>query len=126
MALYEPKVKVNIDVFKKLDHLNHLMKLASKEPSYTIPKDVNQSYFNTIERRSRQTPGPQEDYNLDLNWLTQQSKLKSGQITAVNKKYDGRRTFLDDAIDLSKNHQTSPTRYNPTIYTKNSVITVIP
>ena len=58
-------------------------------------------------------PGPQE-YNQELSWKSIGLSFGAGH----SKGDVGRKTFLDDAIQLSKKERVSPGKYNPEKYDK--------
>jgi len=71
-------------------------------PSWTMPKDTQQSMLAVYERRSRATPAP-HDHHTDLDWNTIYGKFGAGSL---------RKTFCDDAMTHSRK-VPSPSRYEP-------------
>ena len=84
--------------------------IPTREPQYSIPKDTNQSFIAANIRKGKATPGPADHYQ-ELTWKSVGGNFGGG--FEKNKKGNGRQTFLDEAIQISKKGQTSPTRYNP-------------
>ena len=71
-------------------------------PSYTMPKDTQQSMLAIYEKRSRATPAP-HDHHTDLSWKSVFGKFGGGST---------RKTFCDDAMAHSQKIP-SPCKYDP-------------
>lgn len=71
-------------------------------PSYSMPKDTQQSMLAVYERRSRATPAP-HDHHTDLEWTSVLGKFGGGST---------RTTFCDEAMRRSVK-VPSPSRYDP-------------
>jgi hypothetical protein len=75
--------------------------LLPANPSYTMPKDTQQSMLAVYERRSRATPAP-HDHHTDLDWRSVLGRFGAGSL---------RKTFCDDAAERSAKIP-SPSKYD--------------